>query len=199
MQNGGRIFLLDNRNLRAAPIAEDMEWRKRHKLTAGEGNQESVPSAQRSGTLWQWYAALEAEGWELDAVNYTTSFRVKLKNVEDARIESLKLRVPTDLCYASNLGSLDFFPATSGKEKAAKYLMQQLGVSPTESVLMCDDDNDLSLAAAVRKAFVPNITASSVQTAIEADPEQFYVSRNSQWLGTEEILKMLVQEQLAES
>ncbi len=36
------------------------------------------------------------------------------------------------------------YPATSGKEQAARYLIQQLGADTANCSLLCDDDNDLS-------------------------------------------------------
>ena len=36
------------------------------------------------------------------------------------------------------------YPATSGKEQAAHYLIQQLGAKTANCSLLCDDDNDLS-------------------------------------------------------
>ena len=65
---------------------------------------------------------------------------------------ALAAAVPPGLACASNLGAVDFFPATSGKEAAAAYLLQRWGVSASEAVLLCDDDNDLQLAAAVGRA-----------------------------------------------
>lgn len=51
--------------------------------------------------------------------------------------------VPEGLSYAYNLGHVDVFPATSGKENAARYLMDRLDAAPASSFLLCDDDNDL--------------------------------------------------------
>ncbi len=41
-------------------------------------------------------------------------------------------------------GQADVYPATSGKEQAARYLIQQLGADTANCSLLCDDDNDLS-------------------------------------------------------
>ncbi len=37
--------------------------------------------------------------------------------------------------------------------------MKKWGISETESVFLCDDDNDLELAAHVARAFLPSITS----------------------------------------
>ena len=126
-------------------------------------------------------------------------FRVKQPSNQTATdLAALQQRAPQGVTSAGNLGALDFFPATSGKENAARYLMQHFAVVPEDSVLMCDDDNDLGLAACVSKAYLPGITAPSVQAAVDAAPERFYVSQHKGWRGTEEVLKVLVEERLAE-
>lgn len=55
-----------------------------------------------------------------------------------------------------------------------------------------DDDNDLELAFAVKKAFLPGITAPSVQLAVDAAPSQFYVATRRGVWGTEEVLDTLL-------
>ena len=57
--------------------------------------------------------------------------------------EVVKTTVPEGLAYAYNLGHVDVFPATSGKENAATYLMERFDASPASCFLLCDDDNDL--------------------------------------------------------
>jgi hypothetical protein len=56
---------------------------------------------------------------------------------------------------------MDFYPAASGKEGAARHLMHKWGVAPAATAFLCDDDNDLALAAVVGKAFLPSISAVS--------------------------------------
>ncbi len=115
-----------------------------------------------------------------------------------ADVAALQSRAPPGVGSASNLGLVDFFPAGCGKENAAVALMRRFGVLAEECVLLCDDDNDLGLAAAVRRAYLPGITAPSVQAAIDAAPHRFYVSREEGWRGSEEILRVLVQERLTQ-
>ena len=50
---------------------------------------------------------------------------------------------PPGLTWVSNLGHMNVFPVTSGKETLAQYLMQHFGSSPEESFLLCDDANDV--------------------------------------------------------
>lgn len=75
------------------------------------------------------------EGAKLDATSYTTSFRVKLARPEQAA--ALQAALPPGLVTASNLGSADVFPATSGKDGAARHLMRRWGVQPEDCVFMC--------------------------------------------------------------
>ena len=69
------------------------------------------------------------------------------KSVEDM-LDTVKNTVPEGLTYAFNLGHVDVFPVTSGKENAAKYIMERFDASPASSFLLCDDDNDLGASSA---------------------------------------------------
>ena len=66
--------------------------------------------------------------------------------------------------------------------------------SAAACALMCDDDNDLPLAALVGRAFVPGFTADSVVAAAEADPARFHVTEERSVFGAEEILRLLLAE-----
>ena len=65
------------------------------------------------------------------------------------------------------------------------------------STLPTDDDNDLALAALVRRAYLPGITADSVRAAVAAAPERFHVAAAAGVFGAEEVLRLLVAERLA--
>jgi len=65
---------------------------------------------------------------------------------------------PPSLKCTFNLGVADFYPAATGKEGAAAHLLLRWGAAAAFSVHLCDDDNDLPLAAMVGKAFLPSIT-----------------------------------------
>ena len=60
-----------------------------------------------------------------------------------------------------------------------------------------DDDNDLALAALVRRAYLPGVTADSVRAAAAAAPARFHVSACRGVWGTEELLELLIGEHLA--
>lgn len=62
---------------------------------------------------------------------------------------------------------------------------------------MADDDNDLALAALVRRAYLPGITADTVRHAVESNPERFYVAAAKGVFGAEEVLRLLLAERLA--
>ena len=41
---------------------------------------------------------------------------------------------------------------------------------------MCDDDNDLEMATACSRAFIPSITSQSMQDAIRKQPSHFILT-----------------------
>jgi len=84
---------------------------------------------------------------------------MKTPGKSESDMQAVIARRPASLSCTLNLGVVDFYPAISGKEGAARHLMAKWGVSPAHTGLLCDDDNDLALAAIVAKAFLPSITA----------------------------------------
>jgi hydroxymethylpyrimidine pyrophosphatase-like HAD family hydrolase len=151
-----------------------------------------VPAAERKGPLWDWYRELLTQGWKLDANSYSTAFR--LTNTPGKTAEDLKAAIgarPSSLACTFNLGTADFYPTTSGKGNAARHLMARFGMEDTsKSAFLCDDDNDLPLAALVGKAFLPSISSvgESVQQAVQQHPERFVTATSTWTAGTEEML-----------
>ncbi|CAE7245764.1 unnamed protein product [Symbiodinium sp. CCMP2456] len=194
-ENGGRIFVPapSHSALTAAPIVEDLQWRGIH--VAAPVVLESVPPSKRPGTLWDLFRKLEREGWTCDANKYSTDFRVSVKKSQGKTEADLRLVIdalPTSLACSFNLGSADFYPATSGKDKAAKYLMKALGQFDKDStVSMGDDDNDLALAKVVGHTYIPGFTAESVRTAVQEEPQAFTVAKHGAFLGTHEVLELI--------
>ena len=194
-ENGGRIFVPapSHSALTATPIVEDLQWRGIH--VAAPVVLESVPPSQRPGTLWDLFRKLEREGWTCDANKYSTDFRVSVKKSQGKTEADLRLVIdalPTNLACSFNLGSADFYPATSGKDKAAKYLMKALGQFDKDStVSMGDDDNDLALAKVVGHTYIPGFTAESVRTAVQEEPQAFTVAKHGAFLGTHEVLELI--------
>ena len=60
-------------------------------------------------------------------------------------------------------------------------------------MLLCDDDNDLPLAAVVGRVFLPSITSNSVRLAMQASPERFLASEKGGILATEDMLQEVMQ------
>ena len=192
MENGGRIFLPSHPSNTAAPIVEDLVWRQHH--VAAPMVLESVAPEERPGALWELYKKLQQEGWACDANKYSTDFRVSLKKSHGktaADLERVILNLPSQLTSSFNLGSADFYPSTSGKDKAAQYLMSKFGFSKEESISMGDDDNDLALASVVGHTYIPGFTAASVRKAVEGNPLAFTVASHGAFLGTHEVLEMI--------
>lgn len=48
-----------------------------------------------------------------------------------------------ELTSSTNIGLADFYPATSGKEKAAQHIVEKFNSRLEEAFLLCDDDNDM--------------------------------------------------------
>ncbi|KAK9813115.1 hypothetical protein WJX72_009286 [[Myrmecia] bisecta] len=189
-ENGGRIFYHDTFLPTALPIAEDLAWRSKHNETAGPADQEGVPPAQRKGLLWDLYRSLTQDGWKVDTASYTTCIRFKSSpDKTDADLQTVLDNLPAGLASSRNLGAADVYPVSSGKEKVAMYLLEKFNASLETALFMCDDDNDLGLAARLPKVFLVGTTAESVKEAAEADPKKFVVATKGGILATEEILE----------
>ena len=117
---------------------------------------------------------------------YKICCRLKLpKDRQEEDLHELVKQLPPGLSTSFNLGCLDIYPVTSGKSKAGIYLLRHFHNQPENSVLLCDDDNDLPLAAVVGRAFLPSITSNSVRSAMQAAPERFLASKKGGILATE--------------
>lgn len=189
-ENGGRIFYPDPDGITAAPLREDLEWRRALEREAGPAGQEARPPEEREGAVWDHFRSLKGDGWALDAVGYATAFRLSAGTGKTrADLEAAIAARPPCLKASFNLGVADFYPAPGGKEGAAAHLMRKWGTGPDRAVLLCDDDNDLPLAADVAKAFLPGITEESVSRAVAADPSHFVVADRKGTAGTEQMLR----------
>lgn len=69
--------------------------------------------------------------------------------------------------------------------------------SPAPHPVPTDDDNDMELAALVRRAYLPGITAPSVERAVERDPGHFFVSATRGVFGAEDALKAVLADAVA--
>ena len=63
------------------------------------------------------------------------------KTPED--VDNIVKNLKPGLTSSTNIGLADFYPSTSGKEKAAQYVVDKFGSRLEEAFLMCDDDNDM--------------------------------------------------------
>ena len=192
MENGGRIFFPSSDSLTAAPIVEDLVWRGQH--VASPMVVESVPPAERPGVLWELYNRLQKEGWACDANRYSTDFRVSVKKSTGktaADLDKIMSSLPPQLASSFNLGSADFYPSSSGKDKAAEYLIKKFGFTKANSISIGDDDNDLALAQVVGHTYVPGFTAESMRNAVATNPLAFTVASSSAFLGTHEVLEKI--------
>lgn len=186
-ESGGRIFYPSAALPTAAPLEEDLEWRRSLEAVAGSAA-EAGPPAERPGALWACFARLQAAGFACDAASYTTAFRLR------GSLAEVRPLLPPELAAAENLKHVDVYPAASGKRNAALHLMRRFGAAPAAAAFLCDDDNDLELAAAVGAVYLPTVTAPSVRAAVEAAPAgKFYVARAAAVWATEECLELVLQ------
>lgn len=201
-ENGGRIFYPRPDGAAAGAAAgrpsdrigdyeEDGAWRDAHAPVAGPSSQDGAPPEGRAGPLWAWFRQLAAAGWALDANSYATAFRLSLRGSAGKAAADLGAAVaarPPGVECSENVGALDFYPATSGKHLAAAHLMARFGAPAARCAFLCDDDNDLLLAAAVGRAFLPTVATASVRAAVAAAPDHFVVSSLGGTAATEEMV-----------
>ncbi|KAF6266171.1 hypothetical protein COO60DRAFT_1475933, partial [Scenedesmus sp. NREL 46B-D3] len=193
-ENGGRIWYPDPSGLTMCPLKEDLQWRQQLADVTGPPDQDTLPPLDRKGALWDWFRLLHRDGWNLDANSYSTAFRLtKTPNKSQEQLQAAAAALPACLATSTNLGIADFYPRASGKEGAAAYLMRKFGVPASRCAVLCDDDNDLELAAIVGKAFLPSIGAPSVEAAVVAHPERFVVADVKWTAGTEQMLDAVQQ------
>ncbi|MEW5320546.1 MAG: hypothetical protein WDW38_011613 [Sanguina aurantia] len=145
------------------------------------------------GPLWEWMRTLNEAGFVTDS-GYTTSFRVPCKGGKSASdIAATECSAPKQLKMSFNLGHADFYPVTSGKLSAARHVMRRFMALEEDCTFLCDDDNDLELAAVVSKAFLPSVTSPSVEAAIQLRPDHFVRAAASGTQATEEMLDAVLQ------
>jgi len=206
-ESGGRIFYPDTNLPTAVGLKEDMEWRRSQNSVVGVSppNEETLTALDDSSLmaldklppLWRQFLILKRSGLDLNRRNYSTAFRVRIPRQEWQEKYASDLLPGLD--FAENLGAVDVYSSTSGKKNAAVYLMSKFGgnTNGSDSIFMCDDDNDIELAKAVSKAYLPSITSDSMRQFSETNPEKFVVaSRKSVW-ATEEILHIVLDNVLA--
>ena len=101
------------------------------------------------------------------------SCRMKAKdNHTPEELADVVKNLPKDLATSYNIGLADFYPATSGKENAAKHIVEKFASNLDASFLMCDDDNDMGkqLASNLEKytICIDQITSRLSTWALEA-------------------------------
>ena len=73
-----------------------------------------------------------------------TIFRLKAKDGKTAEdVANVVKNLNPELTSSTNIGLADFYPATSGKEKAAQHIVEKFSSRLEEAFLLCDDDNDM--------------------------------------------------------
>lgn len=181
----------------------DPEWTDRFVIQVGPiADRTSLlpelpPPEKRDGSLWQLYNQMIAEGWTIDARDYTTNFRVDVKKTEHKTEGDFQAVVELEcakrnLASSFNLGKADLYPKGSGKANAARHVLEMLGISADQSVAMFDDDNDLELGALAGRSFLPGVTHPSVLEAMKSQPS-WTLTEQRGVLGTESALEKILE------
>lgn len=141
--------------------------------------EDEVPITQRQGHLWEFANRLvEEDGFVLDTKSYSTCFRVNKKHQQNDKFDALlagEIAYPeATIGKSTNLGCIDFFPAVSGKQNCCQYLANELGFSlATNSVCICDDDNDVEMALACSHSYIPTLTSESMVDTLRKNKSDF--------------------------
>lgn len=102
--------------------------------------------------------------------------------------------IPDGLDCSTNLGCVDVYPAMSGKKNGAEYLVRKLlqqqseiedandtkqqSQAPssislkTNAYCLCDDDNDIEMALASKRAYLPSITSDSIRKLVNQQHDE---------------------------
>lgn len=174
-----------------------------------------TPVEHRRGKLWAHAQTLQKRGYFLDSNGYATAFRVNSKHQEselaanfDDFLQKCNNRdgIPDELDCSTNLGCVDFYPKMSGKKNVCDYLLRKfLSPSYGESISLksnacciCDDDNDVKMALACRKAYLPSVTSESMRKLARENKDVIVTENVSEGriesLATEAALQMILME-----
>eukprot|EP00177_Eucheuma_denticulatum_P005018 GFKZ01009140.1.p1 GENE.GFKZ01009140.1~~GFKZ01009140.1.p1 ORF type:complete len:315 (-),score=46.53 GFKZ01009140.1:488-1432(-) len=151
---------------------------------------------KRDGSLWCLYRHMVQEGWTVDAVDYTTNFRVDVGKTEGKTDADLANVIAEEcekrgLASSFNLGKADFYPAGSGKANAASHILHLLSIPKEQGVAMFDDDNDLELGRLCGRSFLPGVTHPSVLEEMKKQPSWTLTEKRGV-LGTEAALEEII-------
>jgi len=140
--------------------------------------EDEVPITQRQGNLWDYANQLvEKEGFVLDSKSYSTAFRVNKKHQTNHKFDALlsgDIAHPEAIGKSTNLGCIDFYPASSGKGNCCRYIANELGFNlATESVCICDDDNDIEMALACSHSYIPSLSSESMVDTLRKNQSKF--------------------------
>lgn len=187
----------EEKDLEAFGLVEDLGWRSEMEKVTGTfmsadlNDLSSNPSKvvnlnERDGLLWDFARDLVSKGYVLDLKGYSACFRVNKKQqntVSDDDFQALsdgRMKPWSELATSVNLSCVDYYPATSGKKNCCQYLAEKFcpkanpdELLSTNTVCVCDDDNDLEMALACQHAYIPGVSSESMAEAIRNQPDHF--------------------------
>ena len=127
-------------------------------------SQDECEAEARQGLLWDVCREFVASGFTVDTDSYATCFRAGPGTATPEALDAALATLPPGLTSTYNLGKADVYPSTSGKAAAGVYIAARFGASPADVVFLCDDDNDIELANAVGRAYLPSISSVRAST-----------------------------------
>ena len=191
-------------DLKHFTLREDENWRKKMSddgagsdgykgdamdVFLGKQKKDSkiIPLNNRNGRLWDFARDLQRKGFVIDYNGYTNSFRVNKK--QQTKITDDEFQTLNTMDFASyglgssvNLGCVDFYPETSGKKNCCGYLASYFNKQKVDieellesCICLCDDDNDLEMADACGRVFLPSISSTSMQEAASRSPNKISI------------------------
>lgn len=111
---------------------------------------------------------------------------------QEAVMRMVTSGLPSGLSSTCNLGCADIYPSNSGKDKAMQYLLRHFGMHQHQSVVMCDDDNDIPMSMIASHAYLPSVGASSMDEMLRTHPHHFTRAGENATMATDEILTKLL-------
>ncbi|CAJ1941091.1 unnamed protein product [Cylindrotheca closterium] len=184
-------------DLKPFGIVEDMDWRREMEKYTGEfdldGSSfeniesfESTPAENRVGGLWDYARDLQKKGYVIDIRGYSSCFRLnKMKQTQISdkdfqRLINKKVLAKNGLATSVNLSCIDIYPAISGKKNCCQYLGEKFfpdvpksEILSNHAICLCDDDNDIEMALAVRHAYLPSLASKTMEAVIEKHTDRF--------------------------
>ncbi|MBI2137167.1 HAD family phosphatase [Candidatus Woesearchaeota archaeon] len=153
------------------------------------------PGAKK-GVLWDLEKALKSDGYVTDSQGRIGSFRLGIGDSYDLSCEQKEAAASRvnqlsgdSITTVLNHDMLYVIPRKGGKANAMAYLVNKLGIGNDAVLVLCDDYNDLGMAAASCWAACPAHAPEAVKEVVRL---KGYVSGFTLHEGTVDMLNQVV-------